>query len=184
MSRPGSEESRSDLKRLYENVEYYKRIGGQYDTSKSGKLASSFAKIAEEAVQKAGKTAHKLGGAATFDIPSLVPPANYIHVATDVAYSSRNPSPAAPYPSTMDDTEQGDISFLQHLNWPQDPGFEWEGLAMGDCASMSNHPSRTADENQYSFDPAMMDDFMTWTGEQAKQQPLDMSFDWSSWDNQ
>ena len=186
MSRPDLEESRSDLKRLYEIVEYYKRIGGQYDTSKSEKLASSFVKIAEEAVQKAGKTPPKLkeaDGDINADIQSLIPPADYIHGSTNIAFST-SASPAAPYLSTMDETEERDISFLQYLNWPQHPGLEWEGLAMGDCASMSNQPSQTADGNQYPFDPAMMDDFMKWTGDQAKQNPLDMSFDWFSLDNQ
>ena len=74
MSRPDSAESRSDLKLLNENVEYYKRIGGQCDTSKLEKLAASFTKIAEEGMQKAGKTAQKPGninGISTFDASAV-----------------------------------------------------------------------------------------------------------------
>ena len=191
MSRPDSAESRGDLKRLYENVEYYRRIGGQYDTSKPEKLATSFAKIAEEAVQKAGKTLPKIGntnGVSTIDVnadvPSLVPLTDDVHGSVDIAYTPTSPFPAAPYLSTKDGTEQGDLSFLQYLNWSQPPEFDWKCLATEGGASTSNQPTQSADGNQYSSDAAMMDDFITWVGGQAKQQPLDMSFDRFFWDNQ
>lgn len=188
MSRPDSAESRSDLKRLYENVEYYKKIGGQYDTSKPKKLAASFANIAEEAVQKAVKTPPKLGNNndvstidVNVDIPSIIPSADYVHGSPVVASSLTSPFPAAPYLSTMDDTDQKDKSFLQYLNWPQHPDLDWDGLAMEGYASRFNQPTQSTDENQCNVDAPMMGDLMTLAGDQAKQQPLDISFDCFSW---
>lgn len=69
-------------------------------------------KIAEEAVQKAGKKLPEPGNinsTPTFDvsteIPSPVLPADYDHRSADVAYSQPSLFPAAPHESTMDDNE-------------------------------------------------------------------------------
>lgn len=197
MSRPDSAESRNDLKRLYENVQYYKKIGGQYDTSKPEKLVASFVKIAEEAVQKAGKKLSEPGNTnetSTFDanaeIPNPVLPADHEHGSADVLYSQPSPLPAAPYRSTVVDTEQTDMSFLQHVNWLEHSSFDREGLpidipqGLESWASGSTQPAQDTIESQYNSNMVMMDDFMNWAGHQAKQQPMDMYFDWLSWDGQ
>ena len=164
---------------------------GQYDTSKSEKLAASFAKIAEEAIEKAGKTLREPGNIncissldANGDIPSLVLPVDDVHGSTDSAYSPPSPFPAASYVSTMDDAEQTGMSFLQNLNWPQHLSFDPESLSIANSQGTERWASRPtqhdqgANGTQYNSDTAMMDDFMNRAGDQAERQHLNMYFDW------
>lgn len=82
------------------------------------------------------------------------------------------------------------MSFLQHVNWLEHSSFDLEGLSIDiprgleGCASEPTQPAQGANETQYHPDTAMMDEFINWAGHQAKQQPLDMYFDWLSWDGQ
>ena len=192
MPRPDSAESYNDLKCLNENIEYYSNIGGQYDTSKPEKLVVSLMKIAEEAIQKAGRKLLKpgnLNGISTFgataDIPSPVLPADYDRGLTNIAYSQSSPCPAAPHVNTMDVTEQTDMSFLQYLNWLEHSSFDQEDLS----ASLQGmegwaQPAQGSHEVHCNSGTAMKDDFMNWAGDQAKKHPLNMDFDWLSWDGQ
>lgn len=208
MSNPASADSNGDIQLLADTVNYFQRIRSSLDSGKAEQASSAFMKIAESAMRKVSLDSpcpfvptmliitQQMSDPQRFHDTIRDVPTPFLQPSKTSSQNQQSHQTRAQANDQYSTLPTANMAFIPFLKWPQQQSssaeapplpptdFTVDGVMQGRNVenTQTGQTQTTASASQFNPNDLAIEEWIDWAGLQAKQQPLDASFDWLAWD--